>query len=50
MAEMYDAMPNPKEKHIYSGREHGTDIFLTEHADDLTQRLLTFIERHAPAK
>ncbi|MDQ5822581.1 MAG: alpha/beta hydrolase [Chloroflexota bacterium] len=50
MTEMYDAMPNPKEKHIYPGSEHGTDIFLTEHADDLSQRLFAFIERHAPAR
>ncbi|HEX8230334.1 MAG TPA: alpha/beta hydrolase [Chloroflexia bacterium] len=50
MTEMYDAMPDPKEKHIYPGSAHGTDIFLTEHADDLAQRLLAFIERHAPAR
>jgi len=41
---MYDASPYPKEIHILPGRVHGTDLFQTEAADDLTSILLRFLE------
>ena len=50
MLELYDKMPDPKEKHIYTGSVHGTGLFYTEHGADLTQRLIGFVERSAPAK
>ena len=50
MLELYDKMPDPKEKHIYPGSVHGTGLFYTEYGDDLTQRLIGFIEKSAPAK
>lgn len=45
----YDQSPEPKELYLYPGTAHGTELFETEHAADLTQRLLTFIGQHAPA-
>jgi hypothetical protein len=45
---LYDASPEPREKHIYPGDLHGTELF-REYRDDLTERLLRFIEEHAPA-
>ena len=47
--QMFEAAPNPKELQIYPGSAHGTDLFDTEHAADLTRRLIEFIERNAPA-
>jgi alpha/beta superfamily hydrolase len=44
---LYDASPEPREKYIYPGDLHGTELF-REYGDDLTQRLLRFIEEHAP--
>jgi alpha/beta superfamily hydrolase len=49
MLSFYEKMPDPKEKQIYSGGAHGTDIFKTEHSEDLTNLLLGFIKEHAPA-
>lgn len=46
----YDQAPQPKEIYLYPGTAHGTDLFETEHAADLTQRLLAFIHAHAPMK
>jgi pimeloyl-ACP methyl ester carboxylesterase len=47
--QMFEAAPDPKELHIYPGSAHGTDLFDTEQAADLTRRLIEFIERNAPA-
>jgi hypothetical protein len=46
---LFDKMPDPKEKHIYPGEVHGTDLFYTEHGPDLVQRLIAFIQKNAPA-
>jgi uncharacterized protein len=48
--DLYDQTPEPKEKHIYPGSAHGTDLFFTEHRDDLTARMTAFIEKHVPAR
>jgi pimeloyl-ACP methyl ester carboxylesterase len=45
---MFEVAPEPKELHLYPGSAHGTDLFDTEQAADLTQRLLEFIQRNAP--
>ncbi len=44
----YDQSPEPKEIYLYPGTTHGTDLFETEYAGDLTQRLLAFIRQHVP--
>ncbi len=46
---MYSLAASPKEIHLYSGAEHGTSIFDTQDDTDLTQRILTFTMRYAPA-
>jgi dienelactone hydrolase len=46
---MFAVAPEPKELSIYPGSAHGTDLFDTEQAADLTQQLIEFIERNAPA-
>jgi uncharacterized protein len=46
---MFEAAHDPKELHIYPGSAHGTDLFDTDQAADLTRRLIEFIERNAPA-
>jgi predicted alpha/beta-hydrolase family hydrolase len=48
--QMVDQAPEPKTVYLYPGTAHGTELFETEHAADLTQRLLTFIGEHASAK
>jgi dienelactone hydrolase len=48
--DLYDQTPEPKEKHIYPSSTHGTDLFFTEHRDDLTARMTAFIEKHVPAR
>ena len=50
MLAMFDKLPDPKEKHVYPGSVHGTELFATDYGDDLTQRLLTFIKANAPAR
>lgn len=47
---MFDKMPDPKIKQVYTGRAHGTELFGTQFGDDLTQKLLAFIKTNAPAK
>ena len=42
----YDQSPEPKELYLYPGTAHGTELFETEHAADLTRRLLVFIGEH----
>ena len=44
---MFDVASEPKEKHIYPGSGHGTFIFDSQYGDDLTQRLIQFIEAYA---
>lgn len=46
----YDQAPEPKEIYLYPGMAHGTELFETEHAADLTQRLLAFIGKNTSAK
>jgi pimeloyl-ACP methyl ester carboxylesterase len=46
---MVEAAGEPKELEIYPGGAHGTDLFHTAHAPDLTARLLAFLQTHAPA-
>jgi alpha/beta superfamily hydrolase len=48
MLQMYDASPGPKEKLIYPGGAHGTDIFTSEHGRDLTEKMLAFILEKVP--
>jgi pimeloyl-ACP methyl ester carboxylesterase len=45
---MFEVAPEPKELQIYPGSAHGTDLFDTDQAAALTQRLIEFIERNAP--
>ena len=44
---LYEWANPPKEKHIYPGSAHGTDLFDT-HGDDLTRRITAFVATHAP--
>ena len=46
---MYDAAAEPKTWHLYPGAAHGTDLLLGLSAQDLRQRVLDFIQAHAPA-
>jgi alpha/beta superfamily hydrolase len=39
---IYEVASSPKEKHLYPGRTHGTDLFDT-HGADLSQRIINFI-------
>jgi len=39
----------PKERHIFPGDAHGTDILATEHGPELERRIIGFIERHSAA-
>jgi dienelactone hydrolase len=47
--QMFDAAPDPKDLQLYPGRAHGTDLFKTDQAEAVTQRLIDFIEQSAPA-
>ncbi len=47
--QLVDEAPEPKSIYLYPGTAHGTELFDTQYATDLTQRLLTFIGEHAPA-
>lgn len=46
---MYEVANAPKELHLYPGAAHGTSIFDTDNGVDLTQRILDFVTRYAPA-
>ena len=46
--QMFEAAPDPKELQIYPGSAHGTDLFDTDQAADLTRRLIDFVEQNAP--
>jgi esterase/lipase len=45
--QLYDLAAEPKEWQIYSGYQHGTDIFETENGEAMRQRILEFILRIA---
>lgn len=47
---MYDVAAAPKEIHLYEGNEHGVALFGGPNGDDLTQRLLAFMDTYAPAR
>jgi alpha/beta superfamily hydrolase len=44
---LYEAAAEPKEKHIYPGGAHGTNLFESQ-GEDFSNRIITFIENHAP--
>jgi pimeloyl-ACP methyl ester carboxylesterase len=44
---LYDAAAPPKEKHIYPGGAHGTQLF-DVYGDDLTARIVGFVTTRAP--
>jgi alpha/beta superfamily hydrolase len=44
---MYDASSPPKEIHLYVGAAHGLDMFGAPYADDLTQRIMSFVQTSA---
>jgi esterase/lipase len=46
---MYALASDPKQIQMYSGSAHGVTIFYTEHGAALTQLILDFIARYAPA-
>jgi dienelactone hydrolase len=46
---MYDLAADPKEIVIYPASQHGTALLGTTHGADLRNRLLGFIQAHAPA-
>ena len=46
---MFDAASEPKQIHLYPGKEHGTNLFRTQHGADLTNRIIAFLEDVAPA-
>jgi pimeloyl-ACP methyl ester carboxylesterase len=41
--EFWEVAQQPKEQHLYPGDAHGTDLFDTEHAEDLKARLKAFL-------
>lgn len=45
LEEMWELAPDPKERVIYAGDAHGTELFDTEHGDDLEQRIRDFLTR-----
>lgn len=46
---MYDAAHQPKDLHLYPGRDHGLDLLTGLYGADAMQRLLTFVQQYAPA-
>lgn len=44
---LYDAATPPKEKYLYPGGVHGTNLFETQ-GEDFSSRIMTFIESNAP--
>ncbi|MBA2679600.1 MAG: alpha/beta fold hydrolase [Ktedonobacteraceae bacterium] len=46
---MYTLASTPKEIKMYAGYAHGTEIFQGNDSNDLTQRILNFVTRYAPA-
>lgn len=45
---MFEAAPEPKEIQIYPGSAHSTDVFKTDQAEALTQRLIDFLQQYVP--
>lgn len=50
MEHMFRVATEPKEQLVYPSEAHGTTLFITEHADDLRQRIASFIETHMPVE
>lgn len=46
--QMFERAAEPKTIQIYPGSAHGVQLFTTEQAADLRQRLLAFVKTHAP--
>ncbi len=46
--QMFDAAHDPKELQLYPGAAHGTELFSTGQAAELTRRLIDFLQRYAP--
>lgn len=46
---MYDAAHQPKDLHLYPGRDHGLDLLTGSYGVDAMQRLFTFLQQYAPA-
>ena len=42
--ELHEQASDPKELRIYSGSEHGQDLFETEHGEDLLEGIVTLVE------
>lgn len=45
----FENAPEPKQFHTFPGGAHGVLIFATEHGDELSQLLITFVTANAPA-
>lgn len=50
MRKMYSAAGGPKALHVYAGDVHGTYLFESAHATDLTSRVLRFLTQYVPAR
>lgn len=46
--QMFELAAEPKEMQFYPGSAHGLQLLTTNHAEELRQRLVTFITAHAP--
>ena len=46
LEELWEAAPDPKERETYSGKAHGTDLLLGEHAEALRERIFRFLREH----
>jgi alpha/beta superfamily hydrolase len=44
---IYEVASGPKEKYLYPGSNHGTDLF-NIHGEDLSQRIINFILKNMP--
>lgn len=47
---MYELAVEPKELKVFPGTAHGTDLFKTASGPDLQQKILEFIQTHAPVQ
>jgi dienelactone hydrolase len=46
--QMYDLASAPKEIQLYPGQAHGTELFATLYSDELSAKILSFIQAYAP--
>ncbi|HZP58093.1 MAG TPA: alpha/beta hydrolase [Dehalococcoidia bacterium] len=44
--EFWAAAPDPKEQEVYDGDAHGTDLFQSPHADEVSARVTAFLDAH----